>query len=314
MTADSADDLGTFEPATLRCDDLLRAAASRIGSDSPQLDAELLLVQVTGWSRTRFRAFPEQHVSLVQAAAFEQLVDKRAAGEPVAYVLGWQEFWSLPLQVSAATLIPRPDTECVVEQALTLDLPAQARVLDLGTGTGAIALALASERPDWDITASDFVDAAVALAQSNAAALNLPIQVVKSHWFDQLTAVCFDQRLDESGDPRRDLRGDLNRDQGFDLIVSNPPYIANTDHHLSEGDVRFEPASALVSGADGLDDIRHIVAAAPSWLNAGGWLLLEHGYDQAQAVQGLLHQQGFDQVHSRQDYGRNDRMTLGQAK
>ena len=299
MTADFTDDPGalypgafgtaTFDPAALCCDDLLRAAASRIGSDSSRLDAELLLAQVTGWSRTRFRAFPEQHVSLVQAAAFELLVDKRAAGEPVAYVLGQQEFWSLPLQVSAATLIPRPDTECVVEQALTLGLPARARVLDLGTGTGAIALALASERPDWDITASDSVDAAVALAQSNAAALNLPIQVVKSHWFDQLAPAC------------------------FDLIVSNPPYIASTDRHLSEGDARFEPASALVSGADGLDDIRRIVAAAPSWLNPGGWLLLEHGYDQAQAVQGLLHQQGFDQVHSRQDYGRNDRMTFGLA-
>ena len=328
MTADSADDPGafypgafgpaTFDPATLRCDDLLRAAASRIGSDSPQLDAELLLAQVTGWSRTRFRAFPEQQVSQVQAAAFQQLVSKRAAGEPVAYVLGQQEFWSLPLQVSAATLIPRPDTECVVEQALTLDLPAHARVLDLGTGTGAIALALASERPDWDITASDFIDDAVALAQSNAAALNLSIQVVKSHWFDQLAAVCFDQRFDQCfnrrGDPRRDLRRDLSRGQGFDLIVSNPPYIASTDHHLSEGDVRFEPASALVSGADGLDDIRHIVAAAPRWLSVGGWLLLEHGYDQAKAVQALLQQQGFDQVHSRQDYGRNDRMTLGQAR
>jgi release factor glutamine methyltransferase len=314
MTADFADNLGTFDPVTLRCDELLRAAASRIGSDSPQLDAELLLAQVTGWSRTRFRAFPEQHVSLVQATAFEQLVAKRAAGEPVAYVLGQQEFWSLPLQVNAATLIPRPDTECVVEQALTLNLPAQARVLDLGTGTGAIALALACERPDWDITASDFVDAAVALAQSNSAALNLPIQVVKSHWFDQLAAVCFDQRSNRRGDQRRDLQRDLSGDQGFDLIVSNPPYIAKTDHHLIEGDVRFEPASALVSGADGLDDIRHIVAAAPRWLNAGGWLLLEHGYDQAQAVRELLDQQGFDQVHSRKDYGRNDRMTLGQAR
>ncbi|HEV8077155.1 MAG TPA: peptide chain release factor N(5)-glutamine methyltransferase [Marinobacter sp.] len=286
MTADSASG-----PDTVRCDDLLRAAARRIGSDSPQLDAELLLAQVTGWSRTRFRAFPEQPVSPAQAVAFAQLVDRRVVGEPVAYVLGQQEFWSLPLQVSGATLIPRPDTECLVEQALTLGLPAQARVLDLGTGTGAIALALASERPDWNVIASDFVDQAVALAQSNAAALNLPVQVVKSHWFDQLAAVCFDQ--------------------DFDLIVSNPPYIASTDHHLSEGDVRFEPASALVSGADGLDDIRHIVAAAPRWLNAGGWLLLEHGYDQAQAVQALLQQQGFDQVHSRQDYGRHDRMTLG---
>jgi release factor glutamine methyltransferase len=304
MTADSADnpsalypgafgpatfDLAAFDSATLRCDDLLRAAASRIGGDSPQLDAELFLAQVTGWSRTRFHAFPEQQVSPAQTAAFERLVNRRAAGEPVAYVLGQQEFWSLPLKVSAATLIPRPDTECVVEQALTLSLPAHARVLDLGTGTGAIALALASERPDWDITASDSINEAVALAQSNAAALNLPIQVVKSHWFDQLAVVC------------------------FDLIVANPPYVASADHHLSEGDVRFEPASALVSGADGLDDIRHIVVAAPIWLNAGGWLLLEHGYDQAQAVQALLRQQGFGGVHSRQDYGHNDRMTLGQT-
>lgn len=292
----------TYVPHSLRCEDLLRTAARAIGGDSPQLDAELLLSQTTGLSRTRFRAFPEQHVSLLQAAAFEQLVNRRQAGEPVAYLLGHQEFWSLSLQVSPATLIPRPDTECVVEQALTLDLPAKARVLDLGTGTGAIALALASERSGWDITASDFMDDAVILARSNAAALNLPVKVVKSFWFDQLPAACVDQN-----------RG-FRCGHGFDLIVSNPPYIASTDHHLIEGDVRFEPSSALVSGADGLDDIRHIAAAAPGWLNAGGWLLLEHGFDQAQAVQALLKQQGFDQVHSRQDYGRNDRMTLGQLR
>lgn len=294
MTTDSA-----CNPRSLRCDDLLGAAASRINSDSPQLDAELLLAQASGFSRSRFRAFPEQQISPAQVAAFEQLVEKRVAGEPVAYLLGRQEFWSLPLQVSAATLIPRPDTESVVEQALALDLPAQARVLDLGTGTGAIALALASEQPAWDITASDFTDAAVALAQRNAQILKLPLQVLKSHWFDQLAAVLPASRTD-------------NSHQSFDLIVSNPPYIASADPHLNQGDLRFEPVSALVSGTDGLDAIRHIVATAPNWLNAGGWLLLEHGYNQAQAVQTLFQQQGLAQVHSRQDYGHNDRMTLGQ--
>lgn len=284
MTTDSA------ATNSLRIDSLLGTAARRIGSGSSQLDAELLLAHVTGFPRSRFRAFPEQRISPAHAAAFERLVQQRMAGKPVAYLLGHQEFWSLPLQVSDATLIPRPDTECVVEQALALSLPHQAKVLDMGTGTGAIALALASERPTWGITASDFTDGAVALAQANASALKLPVEVVKSHWFEQLAP------------------------SHFDLIVSNPPYIASTDHHLSEGDVRFEPASALVSGADGLDAIRHIAAHASNWLNAGGWLLLEHGFDQAASVRALLRQHGFNEVQSRQDYGGNDRMSLGQKR
>jgi release factor glutamine methyltransferase len=209
------------------------------------------------------------------------------AGRPVAHLLGQQEFWSLPLKVSASTLIPRPDTECLVEVALDLPLPQQARVLDLGTGTGAIALALASEHPGWRISACDAVAEAVALARDNADALGLSVSVVQSTWFSELT-------------PGR-----------FDLIVSNPPYIPDSDHHLTEGDVRFEPASALVSGSDGLDDLRLIVNEAPDWLVEDGWLLVEHGFDQAGAVAGLFRARGFKAVETRQDYGNRDRMTLG---
>lgn len=272
---------------SLTCEALLHEAAERIASDTPRLDAELLLAHVTGLSRTSFRAWPERDVAPAQAQRFRQLVAERVAGTPIAYLLGHQEFWSLPLKVSPATLIPRPDTECLVETALSLPLPEPARVLDLGTGTGAIALALASERPGWQVCACDCVDEAVRLARENSVALSLPVRVSKSHWFDDL-------------EPAE-----------FDLIVSNPPYIEEGDRHLGEGDVRFEPATALVSGPDGLDAIRTIVTEAPHWLAAGGWLLLEHGYNQAEAVQALLKSRGFEAVASRQDYGRRDRMTLG---
>lgn len=273
---------------SLTCEKLIHEAERRIASDTPRLDAELLLSHVTGLSRTSFRAWPEREVEPGQAEAFEKLVSRRLLGEPIAYLVGHQEFWSLPLKVSPSTLIPRPDTECLVEAALSLPLPANARVLDLGTGTGAIALALASEHPGWQVIACDCVAEAVALARENARALELAVTVMQSHWFDDLP-------------------------QGrFDLIVSNPPYIEEGDHHLAQGDVRFEPGSALVSGLDGLADIREIVSKAPDWLADNGWLLVEHGYDQAEAVQALFRARGFESVESRQDYGRNDRMTLGQ--
>ena len=271
----------------LICEDLLRAAAERIAGDSPRLDAELLLSHATGLSRTSFRAWPEREIGPEQAETFDALVRERVRGQPIAYLLGHQEFWSLPLMVSPSTLIPRPDTECLVEAALDLPVPETARVLDLGTGTGAIALALASERKSWQVLACDCVSDAVALARRNAESLGLRIEVVQSSWFSDLA----------SGK--------------FDLIVSNPPYIASDDHHLGEGDVRFEPSSALVSGLDGLDDIRLIVHQAPQWLAPGGWLLLEHGFDQAAAVRDLLDARGFDAVASRKDYGDRERMTLG---
>ncbi len=273
---------------SLTCKALLDNAVPRIAGDTPRLDAELLLAHVSGLSRSAFRAFPEREVDARVAAEFEKLVAKRARGMPIAYLLGHQEFWSLPLEVRTSTLIPRPDTECLVEQALELPLPGDARVVDLGTGTGAIALALASERPGWVVCACDLMEDAVTLARTNARQLNLPVEVFQSHWFAGLPAAT------------------------YDLIVSNPPYIATGDHHLDEGDVRFEPATALVSGVDGLDDIRLIVSEAPAWLNEGGWLLLEHGFDQAGAVQALFVNRGFVKVESRKDYGGNDRMTLGQ--
>lgn len=272
--------------APLTCEALLKRAADQIGGDSPRLDAELLLSHVTGLGRTSFRAWPEREVPAEQAERFMALVAQRAGGQPVAYLLGEQEFWSLPLKVSPSTLIPRPDTECVVEAALSLELPANARVLDLGTGTGAIALALASEQPGWQVMASDRIEEAVALARDNSQHLGLPITVVQSHWFDQIPAGT------------------------FDLLISNPPYIPASDHHLNEGDVRFEPESALVAGADGLDDIRLLVTEGLGWLNLNGWMLLEHGYDQGNAVRDLFAAAGWRSIETRKDYGGNDRMTL----
>lgn len=269
------------------CNHLIQWAIDAIRGDSPRLDAELLLAEVTGWSRTSFRAWPERDVPVEHESRFRMLVNQRAEGHPVAHLLGLQEFWSLPLKVNPTTLIPRADTECLVEAALELPLPESALVVDLGTGTGAIALALASERPLWQVSACDRVAGAVALARANAEALSLPVAIYQGSWFGGLP----------------DIR--------FDLIISNPPYIAENDHHLARGDVRFEPHSALVSGPDGLDDIRHIVAGSPDWLARHGWLVLEHGYDQGEAVRGIMADAGFEDVATRQDYGHRDRLTLG---
>ncbi|HHA1403402.1 TPA: peptide chain release factor N(5)-glutamine methyltransferase [Enterobacter ludwigii] len=268
----------------------LRQAASELSaSESPKRDAEILLEFVTGKARTYLLAFGETQLSAEQEAQLATLLARRKSGEPVAHLVGEREFWSLPLYVSPATLIPRPDTECLVEQALSR-LPAQAcRILDLGTGTGAIALALASERPDCEVTAVDVMPDAVALAQRNVARLGFPnVTVLQSSWFSVL-----DNRT-------------------FGMIVSNPPYIDEHDPHLTQGDVRFEPLTALVAANEGLADIVHIVTTSRQHLLPGGWLLVEHGWTQGDAVRDVFIAAGYRAVETCRDYGGNDRLTLGQ--
>ena len=262
------------------------AGALQATSDSPRLDAELLLMHTLQVSRTWLFTWPDRELSESERNVADSLLGRRERGEPMAYITGRREFWSLPLQVNPSTLIPRPDTETLVEWALELDLPARSRVLDLGTGTGAIALALASERPEWQVIAVDLNACAVELARTNARDLELPVDVFQSAWFDSVSG-------------------------RFDLIVSNPPYIDPDDEHLQQGDVRFEPASALIAAEAGLADLSHIIRSAPEYLEPGGWLLLEHGYDQAQAVCKLLEQQGFMSVSVRRDLGGQARISGG---
>ncbi len=218
--------------------------------------------------------------------AFTQLSQRRAAGEPLAYIVGSKAFFGLELQVDPRVLVPRPDTETLVEWALTCDETTQ--VLDLGTGSGSIALALKHARPHWQVTALDASADALTVAQSNAKRLNLHLAFLQSSWFDTLPTLPKPQ---------------------FDLIVSNPPYIVEGDPHMAA--LSHEPKQALTSGADGLDDIRQIILQAPYFLQPGGWLLLEHGYDQATAARELLRQRGFMEVQSRLDLGQIERCSGG---
>ncbi|WP_213132567.1 peptide chain release factor N(5)-glutamine methyltransferase [Citrobacter sp. FP75] len=267
----------------------LREAISQLqGSDSPRRDAEILLEYVTGKARTFILAFGETELTAAQHEQLNALLARRQRGEPVAHLTGVREFWSLPLFVSPATLIPRPDTECLVEQALARLPASPCRVVDLGTGTGAIALALASERPDCEITAVDRMPDAVALATRNAQHLGIKnVRVLQSDWFSALQG------------------------QQFDMIVSNPPYIDEQDPHLAQGDVRFEPLTALVAGASGLADIVHIIDQSSRVLTPGGYLLLEHGWQQGEAVRDAFMRAGYLAVETCRDYGGNERVTLG---
>ena len=249
--------------------------------DEPRLEASLLLCHLLGWHNTKLFSHSDEQLSDVQLQQFNELVLRRQSGEPSAYIIGERAFWTLDLKVTSDTLIPRPDTETLVEQALELIAgKAAPRVLDMGTGSGAIALSIAKERPDAFVEASDFSEAALAVAKCNAQLNDVVIHAWHlGSWLEALPA----------------------HTQPFDLIVSNPPYITDNDPHLPA--LAHEPLSALISGTDGLDDIRAIIAKAPKFLCADGQLALEHGYDQAEAVAQLFSANGYSLIQQKRDLG-----------
>jgi release factor glutamine methyltransferase len=288
----------------LRKDGPLLEAALNLDPGSARIEVQCLLQSVLQANRAWLLGHPEQSLDQDQHARYSTLFERRLNGEPIAYLLGEREFFGLTFMVNPATLIPRPETELLVGLVLqripspspglsaTLSRSRERvnkfRVLDLGTGSGAIALSIAHARPDAEVLAVDASEAALEVARLNAQRLNLGnVRLLPSDWFGALQG------------------------EHFDIIVSNPPYVATGDTHLIQGDVRFEPPAALASGADGLDDIRSICATAKSHLNIDGWLLLEHGYDQAEKVRALLHQAGFDHIFSARDLAGIERVSGG---
>ncbi|GAB6034043.1 peptide chain release factor N(5)-glutamine methyltransferase [Galenea microaerophila] len=273
--------------------------------DSPRLDSELLLSQVLQQPRSYLYTWPETTLTAFQQQQFAELLQQRAQGYPIAYLLGEKEFWGLPLKVTTDTLIPRPETELLVETAVALILKVTTHsnplkplnLLDLGTGSGAIALALSHELKSQSIAAqiiaTDFSPTALEIAQLNAKRLQLTVTFLHGSWFAPLSAI---------------------ENSKFDLICSNPPYIDPENEHLRQGDVRFEPKTALMAEQHGLADLAHIIQQAPHYLttqNGLGWLLVEHGYDQQEAVQTLFQQAGFQQIQTLKDFAHHPRITLG---
>ncbi|MHA4868830.1 peptide chain release factor N(5)-glutamine methyltransferase [Duganella sp. PWIR1] len=253
------------------------------------LDYRVLLCHALALNRIALITQSERVLTAEEAQRFAALVQRRLDGEPVAYIVGQREFFGLPFEVSGAVLIPRPDTELLVE--LTLErLPPQGRVLDMGTGSGAIAVALAHTRQDADVTALDVSADALAVAQRNAAANNARVRFLQSDWYAALQGAA-----------------------PFDVIASNPPYIASGDRHLSEGDLRYEPVGALTDHADGLSALRTIIAGAPAHLKPRGWLLMEHGYDQSAQVRALLSGAGYTEVQSWRDLAGIERVSGGRV-
>jgi release factor glutamine methyltransferase len=281
---------------TLKADHTIKSFAS-VGedelancSDSVKLDVQILLSFVLQKDISYLFTWPDKKLSVAQGKQFMTLLSQRKQGKPIAYLIEHKEFWSLDFFVSPATLIPRPDTESLVELILSNHCEKPQHCLDLGTGSGVIALALASERQQWKISAVDYSSEAVALAKRNAIHLNYPeVNIYQSNWFEAI-----DKHL------------------VFDVIVSNPPYIDKNDHHLAQGDVRFEPSSALVSGNQGLADIIIIIEQANAFLTNNGYLYIEHGYQQAQSVRALLQKNSYYNVLTVQDLNGNDRITYGQ--
>jgi release factor glutamine methyltransferase len=279
-------------PTARRVGATLREATrelSQLPHASPRLEAELLLEEATGWPRARLLAWPEHTLDDGTAARFDAVLRRRLSGEPLAYILGRQAFWTLDLKVTPDTLIPRPETELLVEIALALPDPDRPRLAaDLGTGSGAIAAAVASERPSWMVIAADRSAPALAVARENFRANGLAtVAALRTDWLAPFAA------------------------NSFDLILSNPPYVAAGDPHLSQGDLAFEPASALASGPDGLADIRGIAQDARRCLKPGGLIALEHGFDQGQAVRAELRARGLVGVETLRDLAGHERATLG---
>jgi release factor glutamine methyltransferase len=267
------------------------AQASRlVNSDSAKVDAEILLSFVLDKNRTWLKTWPDYQLTKAQQTRYAELFARRENGEPIAYIVGERNFWTLTLKTNPSTLIPRPETELLVElSVLFLQRVTSAKVLDLGTGTGAIALAIASERPDDKVIGVDYNSQAVALATSNAIENQINnARFFQSHWYQAIT------------------------DKDFDLIVSNPPYVAEGDAHLMQGDLVFEPASALVAAENGLADIKLIAAGAKKFLKPDGGLMIEHGFEQGEAVRAILSENGFVNIQTKQDLADLDRVTLGE--
>jgi release factor glutamine methyltransferase len=279
----------TPDPDSIR--GLLQEGAGLINGDTPRLDAEVLLACVLDRPRSHLLAWPERVPAPGELARYRELVVRRAAGEPVAHLVGQREFWSLPVAVTAETLIPRPETETLVACALDI-VPADQhlQIADLGTGSGAIALALAHERPGSQILATDLSIKALEVAAANARRLGLDnIEFVAGDWCDALAG------------------------RHFDVIVSNPPYIPVADRHLEQGDVRFEPRAALVAGTDGLHDLTRIIECAYPHLLSDGWLILEHGFDQGNRVQALLQEHDYHDIVRHRDTAGHERVTAARS-
>jgi release factor glutamine methyltransferase len=268
---------------------LLEQASRELATVSARLDAEILLAACLGKPRSYLHTWPERSVDQRDLECFGQLIRRRARGEPVAHLTGEREFWSLPLAVTPDTLVPRPETETLVELALEkLPPDTPLRVADLGTGSGAIALAIAAERPRCEVIATDISEQAIRIARRNAERLGLDnVRFIAGDWCESLPA------------------------GRFDAILSNPPYVAEMDPHLVAGDVRFEPRRALAAGPEGMDALRLIAHCAHRHLHEGGWLIVEHGYDQGAKVMQLLHAEGYDAISSHKDGAGLDRVTMG---
>ena len=268
--------------------DAQQQLAAWLDADEARAEAEWLLCHALHCERSHLYTWPDKTLDSAQRQHFEQLLARRLRGEPMAYIKGEKEFWSRRFEVGSGCLIPRPETELLVEFALAhCDRDHALSLLDAGTGSGAIAVTLACECPHWRISASDIDEAALRLARRNADAHGADIRFIRSDWFSAI-------------------------DARFDVIISNPPYIASGDPHLEQGDLRFEPRQALAAGGDGLDALRVLCSQAPEHLNAGGWLLLEHGHDQMQAVRALLQANGFDNIQQLHDHAGVPRLSAGQ--